>query len=67
LEQLKEILPSKVGSPLSVNSIREDLGYHHGTIMTWIEILSRLYLTFTLPLWHRSLTRSIKKEKKLFL
>jgi predicted AAA+ superfamily ATPase len=66
LEQLLEILPSKVGSPLSVNSIREDLGYHHGTIVTWIDILSRLYLIFTIPPWHRNLTRSIKKEKKLF-
>jgi uncharacterized protein len=66
LEQLLEILPSKVGAPLSINSIREDLGYHHGTIMTWIDILSRLYLIFTIPPWHRNLTRSIKKEKKLF-
>jgi uncharacterized protein len=66
LEQLIEILPSKAGSPLSINSIREDLGYHHGTIVTWIDILSRLYLIFTVPPWHRSLTRSIKKERKLF-
>jgi len=66
LEQLVEILPSKMGSPLSINSIREDLGYHHGTITTWIDILSRLYLIFTIPPWHRNLTRSIKKEKKLF-
>jgi len=66
LEQLIEILPSKVGSPLSINSIREDLGYHHGTITTWIEILSRLYLIFTIRPWHRNIVRSIKKEKKLF-
>jgi predicted AAA+ superfamily ATPase len=66
LEQLIEILPSKVGSPLSINSIREDLGYHHGTITTWVEILSRLYLIFTIRPWHRSIMRSIKKEKKLF-
>lgn len=66
LEQLIEILPSKMGSPLSINSIREDLGYHHGTIVTWIDILSRLYLIFPISPWHRNLTRSIKKEKKLF-
>jgi predicted AAA+ superfamily ATPase len=66
LEQLIEILPSKVGSPLSINSIREDLGYHHGTITTWIEILSRLYLIFTIRPWHRNVMRSIRKEKKLF-
>jgi uncharacterized protein len=66
LEQLIEILPSKVSSPLSINSVREDLGYHHGTITTWIEILSRLYLIFTIRPWHRNIMRSIKKEKKLF-
>jgi uncharacterized protein len=66
LEQLIEILPSKVGSPLSLNSIREDLGYHHGTITTWVDILSRLYLIFTIRPWHRNIMRSIKKEKKLF-
>lgn len=66
LEQLIEILPSKVGSPLSINSVREDLGYHHGTLTTWIEILSRLYLIFTIRPWHRNIIRSIKKEKKLF-
>jgi uncharacterized protein len=66
LEHLIEILPSKVGAPLSINSIKEDLGYHHGTITTWIEILSRLYLIFTIRPWYRNILRSIKKEKKLF-
>jgi hypothetical protein len=66
LEQLIEILPSKVGSPLSINSMRGDLGYHHGTIVNWIDILSRLYLIFTIRPWHRTIARSIKKEKKLF-
>jgi uncharacterized protein len=49
-----------------VRSIREDLGYHHGIITTWIEILSRLFLIFTIRPWHRNIMRSIKKEKKLF-
>ena len=66
LEQLIEILPLKVGSPLSINSLREDLGYHHRTITNWIEILKELYLVFTIRPWHRNILRSIKKETKLF-
>ncbi len=63
LEQLIEILPSKVGSPLSINSIREDLGYHHGTIVTWIDILSRLYLIFTIRPGIAALRGPSKKRK----
>jgi len=44
LEHLIDILPSKVGSPLSINSLREDLGYHHSTLVNWINILKELYL-----------------------
>ncbi|MCX8111377.1 MAG: AAA family ATPase [Syntrophorhabdaceae bacterium] len=66
IEQLVEILPERVGSPLSINSLCEDLSYHHATITNWIQILSTLYLVFTIRPWHRSLTRSIKKETKLY-
>ena len=66
IEQLVEMLPARVGSPLSVNSLREDMGYHHGTVMKWIDILKELYLVFTLRPWHRSVVRSIKKEPKLY-
>jgi len=66
LEHLIDILPMKVGSPLSINSLREDLGCHHSTIVNWIEILKELYLVFTIRPWHRNILRSIKKETKLF-
>lgn len=66
IEQLIEILPSKVGSSLSVNSIKEDTGYHHSTISRWIDVLKAIYLVFTLRPWHKNITRSIKKEEKLY-
>ena len=64
--QLIEILPSKVGSLLSVNSIAEDTGAHHATISRWLDILKAIYLIFTLRPWHKNITRSIKKENKLY-
>ncbi|MFZ2395461.1 MAG: AAA family ATPase [Smithella sp.] len=42
--QLIELLPSKVGSLLSVNSIVEDTGSHHATITRWLDILKAIYL-----------------------
>jgi predicted AAA+ superfamily ATPase len=66
LEHLIDILPSKVGSPLSINSLREDLGYHHSTLVNWINIIKELYLVFTIRPWHRNILRSIRKEVKLF-
>jgi predicted AAA+ superfamily ATPase len=66
LEHLIDILPSKVGSPLSINSLREDLGYHHSTLVNWINILRELYLVFTIRPWHKNILRSIRKEEKLY-
>jgi predicted AAA+ superfamily ATPase len=66
LEHLVDLLPSRVGSPLSINSLREDLGIHHGTLVNWIEVLKELYLIFTIRPWHLNILRSIKKEAKLF-
>ncbi len=66
LEHLVELLPSRVGSPLSVNSLREDLSVHHSTISKWIDVLKEVYLVFTIRPWHRQIQRSLKKEPKLY-
>ncbi len=64
--QLIELLPSKVGSLLSINSIVEDASAHHATISRWLDILKTIYLIFTLRPWHKNITRLIKKEPKLY-
>jgi predicted AAA+ superfamily ATPase len=66
VEVLIEVLPTKVGSPLSIKSLSDDLAYNQRTIARWIDILSALYLVFTLRPWHRKITRAIKKEPKLY-
>ena len=66
LETLVEILPTKVGSQLSIPSLSEDLGKRYDTIKNWIDILQGLYLVFTLRPWHKKIARAIKKEKKLY-
>jgi uncharacterized protein len=66
LEHLATLLPSKVGSLLSVNSLSEDLSYNYRTIANWIEMLKEIYLVFTIRPWQRKVVRAIKKEPKLY-
>ena len=66
LETLVEILPTKVGSQLSIPSLSEDLKKKYDTIKNWIDILQGLYMVCTLRPWHKKITRAIKKEKKLY-
>jgi predicted AAA+ superfamily ATPase len=66
IAQLAEMLPDRVGAPLSINSVAGDLGYHHRTITGWIELLKELYLVFTVRPYHKSIARSIRKEAKIY-
>ncbi len=76
LEQVRNIsmiallmsrLPSLIGSPLSINSLREDLQVAHKTVAHWIEILERLYALFRIPPLGGPKIRAIKKEQKAYL
>ena len=66
LETLVEILPTKVGSNLSIPSLSRDLGRKYDTIKNWLNVLEGVYLIFTLSPWYRRISRAIKKEKKLY-
>jgi predicted AAA+ superfamily ATPase len=66
LETMVEILPTKVGSNLSVPSLVDVLNVSYKTITNWIEVLKGVYLVFTIAPWHRNINRSIIKEKKLY-
>jgi len=57
-------LPDLVGSPLSINALREDLEVSHATAKKWLEIFSRLYHVFTVPPFGSPKIKSVKKEFK---
>lgn len=48
LELLIIRLPELVGSPLSINSLREDLQVSHQTLSKWVGVLERMYAIFRL-------------------
>jgi len=64
LELLALRLPELVGSPLSINSLREDLQVSHKTTTRWISILERLFAIFRIPPFGAPRIRAVKKEQK---
>jgi predicted AAA+ superfamily ATPase len=64
LELLMLRLPDLVGSPLSVNALREDLQVSHKTVSKWLDMLERLYAIFRLAPFGAPRLRAVKKERK---
>lgn len=67
IDQLVELLPERVGSPLSVNALREDLGVAFDTAKSWLETLARLYFLFELRPFAGTLARTLRREAKVYL
>jgi predicted AAA+ superfamily ATPase len=67
IELLVDLLPARVGSPLSVNSLREDLQVDHKTVVRWLTILENLYVCFRVAPYGAPRIRAVKKEQKLYL
>jgi predicted AAA+ superfamily ATPase len=64
LELMMMRLPELVGSPLSLNALREDLQVSHKAVSAWLAILERLYAVFLLAPFGAPRIRAVKKEQK---
>lgn len=67
IEILYSLLPSKVGSPLSISSLSRDLQAAYNTVKNWLSLLQRFYLLFSIPTWTSRIARAIRKETKVYL
>lgn len=67
MDLLASILPARVGSVLSVNNLRQDLGVAFVTADRWIGILENIYYCFRISPYGFSTLRTAQKEKKLYL
>ena len=67
IEVLASVLPEKVGSLLSITSLREDLDVAHTTISRWMNALGSIYYHFTVQPYSHKILRSLKKEGKIYL
>lgn len=66
LEYLVDRLASQVGSPISYQSLAEDVGVSAPTIKRWIATLEASYVIFTVLPWTRKVKGSILKQPKVY-
>lgn len=63
---LVELLRERVASPLSYQSLSEDLHIAPNTVKSYIEILEALYIIFLIYPHHHSIARSLVKTPKVY-
>jgi len=66
IETLIELLRSRVGSPVSSNSLARDLQKSPNTIQSWLKLLEDLYVIFRVTPYHKNIARGILKEPKFY-
>ena len=64
VERLAFRMPELVGSPLSLNGLREDLQVSHQTVARWVQLLENIYMIFRIYPFGASNIRAVKKEAK---
>jgi predicted AAA+ superfamily ATPase len=67
IELLADNLHTRIGAPLSVNNLRNDLEVHHVTVKKWLQILENVYFSFRISPYGAPKIRAVKKEQKLYL
>lgn len=67
MKLLGDLLPIKIASQLSINSLREDLEVSHRAVTSWLNILESFYYHFRVYPYSAKSIRSIKKEPKIYL
>lgn len=67
MDLLMQVLPERVGSPLSLNNLRQDLSVACETVDRWIIILENLYVCFRISPYGLPKLRAAKKERKLYM
>ncbi len=67
MQLLCDMLPDRVASRLSVNSLREDLEVSHRAVTNWLNILEAFYYCFRIYPFVGKVYRSLKKGPKFYL
>jgi len=67
VETLYHLIPTKVGSPISVSSLSRDLKVSYNTVRSWLSTLERFFMVFSISTWTRRVARAIQKEHKVYL
>ncbi len=60
------LLRARVGSPISYQSLAEDVSVSPTTIKKYIQILEALFIIFTITPYSKNIARSLLKEPKIY-
>lgn len=66
LQTIFELLRTKVGSPISYQSLARDVSISPSTAKRYVEILEALYLIFRVTPFSKNIARSLLKEPKIY-
>jgi len=66
VEKLSILLKERVKSPISLNSLAEDIEVKQDSIKKWLLQLEKIMLVFTIYPWSKRIQRSIKKSPKIY-
>lgn len=64
--RLIRLFPGRIGSPLSLNALREDLNVSYTAVRNALKALQLTFVVFFLPPFHRNVARSLTKEQKAY-
>lgn len=67
IEKLMDILPLRIGSPLSINSLKEEMEVNYSTVLGYIKTFELLYFLFHVTPYTKNINRALRKEKKYYL
>ncbi len=66
VEHLVELLNPRVASPLSLNSLKDDLEVAFETVKNWVKTLERLYYIWGISPFSTKIQRGLRKERKIY-
>lgn len=63
---LVELLRERVGQPVNYDNLSQSLGVSPPAVKSWVELLEKLYIVFLLPPYSANLSRSIRKDRRVY-
>lgn len=66
MQVLIEALDVRIGSPLSIENLRQDLQVSHPTVARWLDILESLYFVYRITPYGVPRIRAVTHEQKLY-
>lgn len=66
IETLAGLLPQRIGSPFSLNSVREEMSVSYNAVKNAVAAAELVYMIFMVPPYSKKISRTLKKEKKCY-